>query len=67
MKRCINACVQCHWFETYGTPPQSSTNYLCRGTDAFRIETKKAYEEKEVPDDCPYQSLLSLLQTEEKI
>lgn len=65
IKRCIRVCRKCIRFETYGTPPENTTNYLCLGADAFRIEGKKEYEEKQAPHDCPF--LKKMKKQKEKI
>ena len=54
IKRSVKVCLcsRCWRFERYGTPPENTTNYLCLGADAFRIEPVEAYEALDVPGDC---------------
>ena len=66
MKRCIDVCVGCYWFENYGEEGEEAPNYICLGTDDTWY-SKKEYENLEVPDDCPRQSLQEAMQTEEPI
>ena len=55
VKRCAHVCLhtRCWRFERYGKPPYNTTNYLCLGADAARIEPVEAYEALDVPADCP--------------
>jgi len=54
--RCLEVCKGCGRHERYGTPPVNSTNYLCLGTDAFRLESAEEYETLPVPADCERQA-----------